>query len=803
MAILLLALFVFFILLYVGQGYWAWVLGSALAFRAMYSFGVDSSVLFIAAIPLGFLVVVFGIPSLRRIIISKPLMKLMGSAIPAMGKTEEIALKAGSVWWEGELFSGTPDWKKLRQFKIQPLNEQEQGFLDGPTEKLCEMLDDWQITQKRDLTPETWDYIKNNKFFGMVIPREYGGLGFSAAAHSAVITKIASRSVTAAVIIMVPNSLGPGELLHKYGTQEQKDYYLPRLAKGEEVPCFALTEAKAGSDAASGQSQGIVCEDEWQGKKVIGIRLTFNKRYITLSPIATLIGLSFRLYDPNHLIGDLDDIGITCALIPHDIAGIRIGSHHDPMGVPFPVGPVEGDDVFIPLEFIVGGRENAGHGWRMLMETLSTGRGISLPSLSAGAAELTCRATSAYSIIREQFGISIGHFEGIRDQLARIAGYTYLMNATRKLTCGAVDAGESPSVVSAISKAYSTEGMRVVLNDGMDIWAGAAICRGPLNLFSVPYISIPIGITVEGANILTRSLIIFGQGVVRCHPYLLKEMEAITNRDSKVFDQALFGHINYAFRNAARILGISLFGGIVNRSPTRGPEAIHYKNLNRLSMLFAFLAEVGLATMGGAIKRKEYMSGRYADALAWMYLASATLKDYQESKDRDSEKPLLDWALAHAAYETENALIGIIDNLPNRFVAYLAKNLSFPFGAQQKKPTDRQIEAVATTLLDQTSGVRERLTSDIFIPANQGPGLGIIEAALSSIVAAQPARRKLEKARRKKIIAKQSFSEMAKKALASEIISEQEYELLLAAEEARDAIIQVDDFDDKTYFELK
>jgi acyl-CoA dehydrogenase len=803
MAILLLAFCVFFALLYLGRGYWAWVLASALTFPALYSFGVDCSLLDSAAIVVGLPVVVFGIPRLRRTVIARPLMKLVGSAIPAMGKTEEIALKAGSVWWEGELFSGTPDWQKLLNFAIQPLSASEQRFLDGPTEKLCEMLNDWQITQKRDLGPETWDYIKNNNFFGMVIPKKYGGLGFSAAAHSAVITKIASRSVPAAVVVMVPNSLGPGELLHKYGTQEQKDYYLPRLAKGEEIPCFALTETKAGSDAASGLSQGIVCEDDWQGKKVVGIRLTFRKRYITLAPIATLIGLSFRLYDPDHLLGELDDIGITCALIPRDIDGIRIGNRHDPMGVPFPVGPVAGEGVFIPLAFIIGGRENAGHGWRMLMETLSTGRGISLPSLAVGAAELTCRATGAYAIIREQFGLSIGHFEGIRDRLARIAGYTYLMNAARKLTCGAVDAGESPSVVSAISKAYLTEGMRVVLNDGMDIWAGSAICRGPLNLFSAPYISIPIGITVEGANVLTRSLIIFGQGVIRCHPYLLKEIEAVGNGDSEAFDRALFGHINYAARNATRILGISLFGSLLNDSPVKGPEAAHYKNLNRLSMLFAFLAEVGLVTMGGKIKRKEYMSGRYADALAWMYLASAVLKSYRESKDRNTEKPLLDWAMAHATYEAENALLGIIDNLPNRFVAGLARNISFPFGARQKKPADRQIEAVASALLDQTSGVRERLSNDIFIPTNQDSGLGMIEAALSSLVAAQPARKKLEKARRQKKITKQSITAMVKKVLVPEIISEPEYDKLLAAEKTRDIIIQVADFDNKTYGELK
>ena len=761
------------------------------------------TIFLIFAIPLFILFAVFGIPALRRALIAKPLMKLMRVVVPTISKTEETAMKAGTVWWDGELFSGTPEWHKLHEFKIQALSEEEQQFLDGPTEELCKMLNDWQISQKRDLTPETWKFIKENKFFGMIIPKRYGGLGFSAAAHSAVITKISSRSITAAVIVMVPNSLGPGELLHQYGTQEQKDYYLPRLVDGEEIPCFALTEAKAGSDAAGGLSQGIVCEDSWMGTKVLGMRLNFKKRYITLAPIATIIGLSFRLYDPDHLLGDVEDIGITCALIPRDVTGMRIGDRHDPMGVPFPNGPVEGDNVFLPLDYIIGGRKNAGNGWRMLMENLATGRGISLPSLSVGAAELTCRATTAYAAIREQFGVSIGHFEGIRDRLVRIAGYTYLMNATRKLTCGAVDAGESPSVVSAIAKAYLTEGMRVILNDGMDIWAGTAISRGPANLFSTPFLAIPIGITVEGANILTRSLIVFGQGVVRCHPYLLKEIEAIREGDVANFDQAFVGHLRYVFRTAGRAFGFALVGCFINRAPVEGPAASHYTNLNRLSTQFAFLAEVGIATMGGAIKKKEYLSGRYADALAWMYIASATLKSFHDSRNPESEKPLLDWALAHAAYETENALLGIIDNLPNRFVALLAKIVSFPFGARYKKPTDRLVQAVALALLEQTTNLRERISRDIFIPAGQETGLGTIEDALSKIVLAQPARKKLDAARREKSIAKESLPEMAKKALAAGIILKDEYDLLLAAEEARDMVIQVSAFDEATYFGLK
>ncbi|HIM25981.1 MAG TPA: acyl-CoA dehydrogenase, partial [Rhodospirillales bacterium] len=461
------------------------------------------------------LIALFGIPVIRRPLISAPIMKMVGRALPRMGETERIALEAGTVWWDGELFSGKPDWQKLLDFEIKPLSEEEQAFLDGPTEDLCQMLDDWQINQDRDLPPEVWAFIKDQGFFGIIIPKEFGGLGYSAHAHSAVVVKLSSRSVTAAVTVMVPNSLGPGELLVHYGTEAQKDHYLPRLARGQDIPCFALTEPGAGSDAANGRSQGIVCKGMWDGEEITGIRLTFNKRYITLAPVATVIGLAFRLFDPEHLLGEEEDIGITCALIPRDTPGLKIGNRHDPMGVPFQNGPVFGDDVFVPLDYIIGGREGAGNGWRMLMESLAAGRSISLPSQSLGAAELACRSTSAYATVREQFGMPIGKFEGVREPLARIAGHAYFMNAGRRLAFGAVDAGEKPSVISAVVKAYLTEGSRLCINDAMDIHAGAAICRGPGNIFPRPYDAMPIGITVEGANILTRSLIVFGQGAIR------------------------------------------------------------------------------------------------------------------------------------------------------------------------------------------------------------------------------------------------------------------------------------------------
>ena len=492
--LILSALSVLLVFAYMGLGYFSWFASAVLLFFAWLYSGVESPLLFFITM-LSFIgmATFFGLPILRRHFVSKPIMFAMSKLMPAISKTEEVALKAGTVWWDGELFSGKPDWPKLLNFKINPLSEKEKAFLDGPAESLCKMLDEWQINQDRDLSSEVWDYLKDNKFFGMIIPPEFEGLGFSAAAHSAVVTKIASKSVAAAVTVMVPNSLGPAELIMHYGSDEQKKYYLPRLAKGQEIPCFALTESNAGSDAASGQSRGTICMGMWEGKEVLGIRITFNKRYITLAPVATIIGLSIHLYDPDQLIGEEHDIGITCVLLPSKVNGVKTGRYHDPMGVPFANGPVEGKDVFVPMDFIIGGKDFAGQGWKMLMETLSTGRGISLPSLSVGAVELTTRVTSAYTAVREQFGMPIGNFEGIRERLARIAGHSYFMNAVRNLTCGAVDAGERPSVISAIAKTYLTEGMRTTINDGMDILAGASICKGPGNVFSTPYASIDAG----------------------------------------------------------------------------------------------------------------------------------------------------------------------------------------------------------------------------------------------------------------------------------------------------------------------
>jgi len=761
---------------------------------------VTTSTLVILGLVTG-LIALLGVPVLRRNLVSAPIMNRVRRGMPTMGETEKIALEAGTVGWDGELFSGRPDWQKLLAFKIKPLTEDEQAFLDGPTTTLCQMLDDWQISQSRDLSPEVWAYLKNNGFLGLIIPKLYGGLGFSAHAHSAVVTKIASRSVTAAVTVMVPNSLGPGELLVHYGTNSQKDHYLPRLASGRDIPCFALTEPTAGSDAANGQSRGIVCRDIWQGAEITGIRLTFNKRYITLAPVATVVGLAFRLHDPDGLLGTDSDIGITCALLPRETPGLNIGNRHDPMGVPFQNGPVSGENVFVPMDYIIGGPDGAGKGWRMLMESLAAGRSISLPSQSVSAAQLATRSTSAYATVREQFGMPIGKFEGIRERIARIAGHAYFMNAARRLAFGAVDAGERPSVLSAVVKAYLTEGSRTCINDAMDIHAGAAICQGPTNIFSRPYNAIPIGITVEGANILTRSLIIFGQGAIRCHPFVLHEMQAIQSGNVQEFDSAFFGHLRHISRNAVRSFALAVAGRMIAISPVSGREAQYYKSLNRYSAAFALIADVALGTLGGALKRKEYLSGRMADAFAWMFMATAALKHFHDHECPQNEQVLLDWTCVFALKQTEDALLGVLDNLPNRFAARFAKFLTFPTGRTQAGLNDRQIDAVAEAVTTDMA-VRDALTKDIYIPAPGDPGLGSLEHALHRVLAAAPSRAKVNAARRSGLLKKGTESAMVRAAVDQGIVTEAEADEITAAENLRDAVIQVSSFDAEAYTQL-
>ncbi len=748
----------------------------------------------LALLALVSLVVILGVGGIRRRVITRWLLEPMRRALPRMGDTERTALEAGTVGWEGELFTGNPRWERLLESKPAALSPPERAFLDGPVEELCALLDDWRIEQEGDLPTEVWDFVKRHRFFGMVIPVEHGGLGMSALAHSAVVTKIASRSVAAAVTVMVPNSLGPAELLVRYGTEEQKRHYLPRLATGEEIPCFALTGPEAGSDAAATRSTGVVCRGWFRGEEVLGIRLSWRKRYITLGPIATVIGLAFRLHDPEHLLGSEEDLGITCALVPSDLPGIEIGRRHDPLGVPFQNGPTSGRNVFVPIDSIIGGRAMAGQGWRMLMESLAAGRAISLPALSVGLAEVATRVVGAYATIREQFDTRIGRFEGIEEPLARIGGLTYLANAARTLTAGAVDRGERPAVASAIVKAYLTEAMRRVIDDAMDVEAGAAICRGPRNTLASAHRASPIGITVEGANILTRSLIIYGQGAIRCHPYLRDEMEALETHDLARFDRALWGHVGFVGRNAARAFLLGITNGRIARPATKGPLRDILGRLTHMSAAFALVSDGVMATLGGGLKRSEKISGRLADALAWQYLASAAIKRFRDEGELEQDLPFLRWASAYSIFKVQEALLGILENLPSRPVAWVLRRLVFPLGTWHRPPSDALGADVARSLLDGHEG-RLRLTADIYLPKDREPGLGQLEAALAKVVAALEVTSRIHEAESAGRIDREPRATRVERALAAGILSEDDRRRLLEADEARDEAIQVDAFD--------
>ena len=737
---------------------------------------------------------------LRRAIFSKPLLQLFRRIMPVMSDTEREALEAGTVWWEAELFGGKPDWKKLFGLPAPTLSAEEQAFLDGPVEELCAMLDDWEITQeRRDLPPEVWRFIKDMGFFGMIIPKKYGGLEFSAQAHSAVVVKVASRSITAAVTIMVPNSLGPAELLLHYGTDEQKNHYLPRLARGEEVPCFALTSPEAGSDASAMPDRGVVCRAEFEGRKnVLGIRLTWEKRYITLGPVATVLGLAFRLFDPEHLLGDKEDIGITLALIPTGTPGVNIGTRHNPLNIAFQNGPNWGENVFIPLDWVIGGRERAGQGWRMLMESLAAGRSISLPALSCGAGKLASRATGAYARIRRQFKLPIGRFEAVEEGLARIASYTYLMDAARTLTARAVDLGEKPAVASAIVKYQLTEHMRRVVNDAMDIQGGSGICLGPRNFMGRVYQALPISITVEGANLLTRALIVYGQGAVRCHPYVFKEMQAVSETDErralKVFDAAIFGHVRFTLSNAARAFWLGLTDARLVRAPIDGPARRYVQELTRLSAAFACISDIAMLTLGGALKRKEKISGRFADALSFLYLASAVVKRFEDDGRPPEDIPLLRLACDYCLHEAEKTLVVILKNFPNRWVAGILGWLAFPYGRRHVVPSDAMGHACAQLLLE-PSPTRDRLTQGMYVSKTPDDALGRLEDALSKVIVAESLERRLFKLVDEQPLLHGRHEEQLAAALAQNLFSAQEAELVQAAHAARRAVIAVDDFE--------
>ncbi len=748
--------------------------------------------------------VVLAVPPIRRAVLTRFLMPILSGVIPRMSETERIALEAGTVWWDAELFSGRPDWSRLLSFKPKPLTDDERAFLAGPTEELCRLVDEWDVNRRGDLSPEAWAFLKKEGFFGIIIPKEYGGLGFSAAAHSAIITKISSRSVTASVTVMVPNSLGPAELLLHYGTDEQKRHYLPRLARGEEIPAFALTEPEAGSDATSQKSEGIVCKGMFEGKEVLGLRLNWSKRYITLAPYATVLGLAFRLRDPEKLLGGKQDLGITCALLPTNLPGVEVGLRHDPLGVPFLNGPTFGTDVFAPIDVIIGGPKNAGAGWRMLMETLAAGRGIALPSLAVGSAQLAARVASAHATVREQFGMSIGRFEGIEEPLARIGASAYWMDATRRLTLGAVDAGERPAVLSAIVKAYLTEGMRSTVNDAMDVQAGGGISRGPRNTLAGAYQAVPVGITVEGANILTRTLIIYGQGAIRCHPWVQKQMSAIAAKDLVAFDHALFGHLGMVVSNAFRSLAYGLTGGALAPTPVGGPAGDAIRRLARTSASFALVSDAAMATLGGTLKRKEKISGRLADVLAWMYVASATVKRYVDDGQPVRELPYFQYSIDNAFFKAQTALQGVLDNLPNRPAAWALRVAVFPFGPRWKAPSDALGSKVAKSLLDDRE-TRAKLTGDIFMPSKEHHGLGRLEDAYEKAMAARGVERKLRDALKAGLLPAPGKNGDGALSAAVEkgVLTATEAQLVKAAVTARLDVIQVDSFDAETFRHIR
>jgi acyl-CoA dehydrogenase len=735
------------------------------------------------------------VSNLRRKLLVAPLLAVYRKVLPEMSDTERESLEAGTVWWEAELFSGQPDWHKLLGYTAPKLTAEEQAFVDGPVNELCSMVNDWEITEElHDLPQQVWDYLKQQGFFAIIIPRKYGGLEFSANAHSAVVMKVASRSISAAVTVMVPNSLGPAKLLLTYGTEAQKEHYLPRLARGIDIPCFALTGPEAGSDAASMPDTGVVCRETFNGKKeVLGIRLNWEKRYITLGPVATLLGLAFHLHDPEQLLGETEDIGITLALIPTDTPGVEIGKRHFPMSQAFMNGPNRGVNVFIPMDWVIGGQNYVGQGWRMLMNCLSDGRAISLPALSTASGKLVSRSVGAYAGVRKQFKVPIGKFEGISEVLARIAGSTYIMNATRGFTTAALDSGEDPAVASAIVKYHMTERMRAVVNDGMDILAGRGISMGPDNFLGRAYQALPIGITVEGANILTRNLIIFGQGAVRCHPFLYKEMRAVASGDADAFDQALRGHASLIMSNLSRSLFHAFTGGRLLQAPQHSVRGCFYRQFSRMCLAFAVTTEMSLISLGGTLKRRESLSGRLGDVLSLLYQGSAVLKHHYDNGSPDDELPLLEWACRDLLYNIQLRLQEVLDNFPNRIVAHATRLLIFPFGKPYKRPSDALGRQVTDILLS-TGRLRDRVTEGVYIPVNKSDPVARLDDALLKTVAAEPALRKLRAAVRAGGLPPGDPETHVDTGLETGIVTEQEAADIKAAIVARNAVIQVDEF---------
>jgi len=734
----------------------AWLAGMVIWIAAGYGYAVIGA---IAAAVLG---VVIGLPALvltikplRRSLISPHILDLFKRILPQMSGTERDALEAGTTWWDADLFSGQPDWDKLLKLPPPKLSEEEHAFLHHEVDQLCDMVNDWESTQVwLDLPPHAWQFLKVKGFLGMIIPKKYGGKEFSAYMHSQVVMKLSTRCSALAVSVMVPNSLGPAELLLHYGTDEQKDYYLPRLAAGIDVPCFALTSPYAGSDAAAIPDVGVVCKGFFDGKETLGLRVTWDKRYITLGPVATVLGLAFRTHDPDYLLGTESEPGITCALIPVKHEGVIIGRRHWPLNAVFQNGPTSGTEVFIPIDWVIGGPAQVGKGWRMLMECLAAGRAISLPSSNVGMAKMAVRGTSAYAAVRRQFRTAIGKFEGVQEALARMGGNLYMMDATRKLSALAVDLGEKPAVISAIAKYHVTERGRLVVNDGMDVLGGKGICMGPSNFLARAYQQIPIAITVEGANILTRCLIIFGQGAIRCHPYVLKEMHATAEGDRTRavtdFDAAFFGHVGFVCANVARALAYGLSGGLLASAPAAAaPEMrTYYRAVGRLSAAFALMTDLSMFVLGGSLKRRERISARLGDILSQMYLISATLKRYEDDGRPVHDAPYAHWSVQDALLQAQQALIGVLENFPNRLLAGLVRLLVFPFGLPHRNPSDALSGQVADAM--QTPGEsRERLLADTFVQGDISDPVSCAEIALALLPQVEVIEKRLKPAIRR------------------------------------------------------
>jgi acyl-CoA dehydrogenase len=734
----------------------------------------------------------------RKRHISEPILRLYKNIMPDMSSTEKDAIDAGTVWWDGEIFSGNPNWQTLHNIPQARLTTQEQAFLDGPVEDVCKMCDDWEVTHiKADLSLDVWQFLKDNKFFAMIIKKEFGGLEFSAYCQSRVLQKLSSVSAVLSTTVGVPNSLGPGELLQHYGTEAQKNHYLPRLASGDEIPCFALTGPEAGSDAGSLPDSGIVCKGQWNGEEILGMRLTFDKRYITLAPVATVIGLAFKMYDPDGLLGDEKELGITCALLPRQTAGIQIGNRHFPLNVPFQNGPVRGQNIFVPLDYIIGGNKMIGQGWRMLVECLSVGRVITLPSTSAGGAKSIALATGAYARIRRQFKMPVGNMEGIEEMLGRIGGNAYLMDAVTSFSTKGVDLGEKPSVISAICKYHLTEKMRQVVNDAMDVHGGKGIMLGANNYLGRAYQGAPIAITVEGANVLTRNMMIYGQGVMRCHPYVLKELLAANNPDIdeslEQFDQAIFGHIGFTISNLFRSLWFSLSGARFTKAPFSDETSGYYRSMQRYSSNLAFLSDVAMAVLGGELKRRERISARLGDVLSYLYLTSCVLKRFDDEGRKADDLSLMHWAMQDSLHKLEVALEELLNNFPSKIMGKALKLIIMPFGKKYKRPSD-QLEHEIAKLLQTPSEARNRLGAGQYLSRVEGSLMGDLEQTLENVIAAEPIYNKVCKAAKQYL----SFTELDKvadKGLEMGVITEEQAHLLRETEKGRLRTINVDDFD--------